>query len=433
MKERVVVDNEGVLEMWDNKKWNPIGPGGYIEVTKEELDLLVAESKLRPGAMYKVSGCCKNKDPEVWEYILPTVLYDDGTNPGATLYLTAATSNSFFEDGYGEFMDAIVRQEDIDNYTKTIRAESSLWGIWDGNNPIVEERKSYDLNDEVIWGGYWWKNISGETGTADGDLKLSEEDWEKIPYSSSQHYRKVIDTISYSYEYDHLSKRKRDGIEVVNSVSAEWYLGYNVHSVALFPFFLHSSRQIDSQWPYLNDIKIGGVFSLINFKGLDIYDVQSSELTYIGFPGSENYWGYNSSIYAIRCSGYTIISNCSFIGITNIDENNYNSFFWNCTLDDGWIENFNFISTLSGFGSGLSSLCKSVSIKSTVARTVTDLVISNVYASAYAGALDFTSSTEIFSTTNNGPSKEIIKTTGELVRLKKINDDGTITLTDLNA
>lgn len=66
-----------------------------VDITRPEFMVLKNSNSLVPGTIYKVSGCHKNSSF--------TILYDDGTDSGTTLYLTALTTNTIANSGYGEF------------------------------------------------------------------------------------------------------------------------------------------------------------------------------------------------------------------------------------------------------------------------------------------------------------------------------------------
>jgi hypothetical protein len=58
------------------------GPSGailYVSKTKQEIDVLITNSQLIPGVLYKITGVHPN-------------LYNDGTNKGTTIYLHALTN-----------------------------------------------------------------------------------------------------------------------------------------------------------------------------------------------------------------------------------------------------------------------------------------------------------------------------------------------------
>jgi hypothetical protein len=64
------------------------GEVGFISITKQEIDQLMATSSLVVGTIYKISGFYKNK-VGLYNYPMPNVLYDDGTNAGTTIIIQA--------------------------------------------------------------------------------------------------------------------------------------------------------------------------------------------------------------------------------------------------------------------------------------------------------------------------------------------------------
>ncbi|PIF30753.1 hypothetical protein CLU81_1200 [Flavobacterium sp. 9] len=87
--------------------------GSTISVTKSELDNLINNNSLIPGANYKISG------------VHPS-LYDDGTSSGTTIFLQALTENTLSKEGHGEFWNPKYDQS-VDGF-----------GIWNNNQITVE-------------------------------------------------------------------------------------------------------------------------------------------------------------------------------------------------------------------------------------------------------------------------------------------------------
>src|SRR5690606_7713549 len=65
--------------------------------------------------------------------------------------------------------------------------------------------KSYTSDDTVIWGGYVWKNLNGNLGSATDILTLDSE-WEKLPFDTDN-YNISYDNIEYDYDNDIITKR----------------------------------------------------------------------------------------------------------------------------------------------------------------------------------------------------------------------------------
>jgi hypothetical protein len=70
----------------------------YKDITYETAVTLVNQKRLKPGTLYRISTVHKNKVD-----VTVPVLYDDGTNPGTVIYLTALTTSEFSTEGWGEF------------------------------------------------------------------------------------------------------------------------------------------------------------------------------------------------------------------------------------------------------------------------------------------------------------------------------------------
>lgn len=83
----------------------------YKDITYETAVTLVNEKRLKPGTLYRISTVHKNKV----DVTIP-VLYDDGTNPGTVIYLTALTTSEFSTEGWGEFYNP---KYDQTNYGST--------------------------------------------------------------------------------------------------------------------------------------------------------------------------------------------------------------------------------------------------------------------------------------------------------------------------
>ena len=70
----------------------------FKTITYEEALILIEDSKVKPGTLYRITGVHKNKA----EIMIP-VLYDDGTNSGTTIYVWGITTTEFSTEGWGEF------------------------------------------------------------------------------------------------------------------------------------------------------------------------------------------------------------------------------------------------------------------------------------------------------------------------------------------
>lgn len=84
--------------------------GSYEQITFEKAQTLVENNALSPGKLYKITGVHKNKV----DVTIP-VLYDDGTNSGVSIYLTAITPSEFSTEGWGEFYNPKYNQQTYGN------------------------------------------------------------------------------------------------------------------------------------------------------------------------------------------------------------------------------------------------------------------------------------------------------------------------------
>jgi len=71
---------------------------GAKTITYEEALILISQSKVRSGVLYRITGVHKNKVG-----VTIPVLYDDGTNSGTTIYVWGITKTEFSTEGWGEF------------------------------------------------------------------------------------------------------------------------------------------------------------------------------------------------------------------------------------------------------------------------------------------------------------------------------------------
>lgn len=144
-----------------------------IKTLAEILDLINNDSLIK-GSLYKITG-------------VHTSLYNDGTNLGTSIYLHALTNKTLSKQGYGEFFNVKYDRE-IDGF-----------GIWHVGG-------IYATNSNTIWGGYSWKNLTGNVGTALDCLRLDTVNWVKNPHDLNN-YNKVFDIIEYDIANDWISRR----------------------------------------------------------------------------------------------------------------------------------------------------------------------------------------------------------------------------------
>lgn len=215
------------------------GSSAVVQVTYASLQTLISSSLLSPGTVYKITGFNKNMPsggPSNPNGYLPVVLYDDGTDSGVTIYMQAITKNTLSSDGYGQFYNPVYGDQTTYNNTDG----TGLYGIWDGNNPDPLEVPAYVIDQVVFWGGYAWRNVTGNVGTADDILTLSA-DWEKLPYYNSPYYTIVIDNISVDWNNGIVITRTNIENQITvefNADQYDWWMGlFNfslVHKVILY-------------------------------------------------------------------------------------------------------------------------------------------------------------------------------------------------------
>ena len=167
-----------------------------IEVTKTELDVLIANNELKPNRLYKIIGV------ESWCFSQHLI---------KAIYLKAITNNTLEIEGVGEF------------YTPKYNTSDSNLGIWKVElltNGMISSA-SYNIGDKVIWGNLFWENISGNIGTNEKlsttlgiirvDNYLSEEDWQLItPNDDASLYNIQFNSIKYDVGNDYINYRADD-------------------------------------------------------------------------------------------------------------------------------------------------------------------------------------------------------------------------------
>ena len=312
------------------------GSSGVVEVTYTALQTLISSSALSPGTIYKITGFNKNMPiggPSNPNGFLPEVLYDDGTNAGVTIYMQALTKNTLSSDGHGEFYNPVYGDQTTYNNTDG----TGLYGIWDGDNPDPLEVPAYTIDQVVFWGGYAWKNLTGNVGTADNIITLSA-DWEKLPYYNSPYYELVIDAISVDWDNEIVIGRTNIENQITVEFNADqywWWLGlYNViqtNPISVMGWGLYSKitpEQLDNDFYGISNLRIiNSNCETVNFKGAGLLniDMDSSYLY-------ANYIGRTTYISELNFKFYS-----SFEGNTLIATSIYNN-----TLTNGYITNNTF-------------------------------------------------------------------------------------------
>ena len=293
------------------------GGGGVIEVDYTTLQSLISSNQLSPGAIYKITGFNKNMPdggPENPNGYLPEVLYDDGTNSGITIYLQAITTNTLSESGHGEFYNPIYGDQTTYNNTDG----TGLYGIWDGDNPDPLQVPAYQVDQVVFWGGYAWKNLTGNVGVADDTLNLDPTDWEKLPYSNTTYYEKVIDEIKVDLNNGILIGRTNVENQITVEFNADqysWWMGFDYNPVSVMGWGLYSKvtpEGLDNEFYGISNVSvINSVCETVNFKGGGFLNVKMND-SYL----FENYFGIKCYLTDISMSIYSSMENNTVTGIT---------------------------------------------------------------------------------------------------------------------
>lgn len=274
----VAVDiSDGSLHVFNraDSVYVPVKTTLFETLTLPQFQSSVVYKTLVPGTVYKITGVHKNKSNG---YI--DVLYDDGTNSGITIYLTALSNSTFTNSGYGEFYNP--KYQSYLNYTN--EDKTGLWGIWDTTYTTYLE------GDRAIWGGYMWENNGDGNGAPDGEYSLT--DWTKLPYSDTSAYKKVIDYIEYDFDNDFITRRRDE----VANIDVDFKI---------------RNFNIDSWYPDDNPISAmqWGNYNL----GVDI--------DYIGKLGTQDVSVSNMSLYRcinFKCETNAKISLCNSAKIYNL-------------------------------------------------------------------------------------------------------------------
>jgi hypothetical protein len=137
------------------------------EVTKAQLDALIAGSQLSIGMRYKIT---------------------DRGDKGITL--TGISSN----------------QLSLEGRRTMLCPKSYLVGSLDSNSwkGVWHSTKTVSINDLMIRGGLVWKNLTGAIGTATSDIALDNTNWVLIPKASysNNEYIELVFNVRYDYVND---------------------------------------------------------------------------------------------------------------------------------------------------------------------------------------------------------------------------------------
>jgi len=323
-----------------------------VPTTSEEIQTLILNNGLFPGTIYKISGFNKNMpigDLENPNGYLPEVLYDDGTDSGVTIYMKALTTNTLSSSGWGEFYNP--KYGDQTTYENT--DGTGLYGIWDGDNPDPLEVPEYTVDQVVFWGGYAWKNLIGNVGTAENVITLNSDDWEKLPYSNTTYYELVIDEVKVDWNNEIVIGRTNIENQITVEFNADqywWWMGLysdiQTNPISVMGWGLYSKitpEQLDNGFYGISNLHIiNSNCETVNFKGYEILNIDMNSSYF-----NNNYIGKGSSITEIIMNVFSnfinnILTKNSYI----YDITLTNSYIASNTLEEGSIRNNTLINSI---------------------------------------------------------------------------------------
>ncbi len=319
--------------------------GGVIVTNYPEVVALMSSGSLVKGATYKIGGFNKNMPigPLNPNGYLPEVLYDDGTNSGITIIMQALTGSELATSGYGEFYNPKYGDETTYNNTDG----TGLYRIWDGNNPDPLNVPAYQVDDVVFWGGYAWKNLLGNVGSAVDVFNLDPTEWEKLPYSNSTWYELVVDEIKVDWNNGILVERYNPENQIRVAFNADqynWYMGFsNFTSTSSSPISamawgLYSKitpEQLNGDFYGISNINvINSWCETVSFKGVGFLNIQMNDSIM-----NDNYIGKNCFIETQKLYNYSIISNNTLDNSSSNNNTLDGGNIYNNLLDDSSINN----------------------------------------------------------------------------------------------
>jgi len=236
------------------------GGASVIEVTKAEIDVLIANGELVVGSAYKISG-------------VDTALYG-----GTTIMLQAVETDELSLDGVGIFYNP--------KYDDTVS----------GFN-VFDDAGVYIVGDRVHWGGKTWVNLNGNTGIppdVNYEYELSA-DWTALPFDAVE-YNVAYDAIKYDYENDLIVERNENNSNIVScdrltvqlygkSPIRAFMWGNNPTIFEDLYIYTYYGRAYGSYTPTFsadifgiaNNRIINSLNENINFKGLASYNITMIE------------------------------------------------------------------------------------------------------------------------------------------------------------
>src|SRR5690554_2283748 len=311
--------DDGVMYYFDGTNWVAYAEGGggggiiFIERSLPDLHVDIANNALVPGATYKITGVHR---AHTVDGIPISALYDDGRDLGTTIFLKAISENELETFGSGVF------------YNPRYDKQAQGFGIWSVD-------KTYNVDDIVFWGGYAWKNLTGNTG-ADTDVLNLNGDWEKIPYTDEDYYNRVVDYIEYDIDNDVITRRY-DNVNEIDVISTFYdiYFLSNIWWLTFSPISL-------MQWG--NDLIIDlSTYDSVGVGNISVKHTSFAEL--INFKGeliNKLIFNNGSCLNNIKFGTGSVLENITF---------DNGSYFQNVIFNDSSIRTNTFINFRASFNS----------------------------------------------------------------------------------
>ena len=263
------------------------GGNSLTELTKAQLDSAISSGSLAPGTFYKITGVSSGSSERYIQEGGTTVILQAATtsslNPkGVGLFWNPKYYNPITELGeydvwtdvfefalsgsfsgqYFDMEETLLLDAPTDIYLKpNIIDNTVLAALTNGdmgsyfmsssNYPIAFESANtgitgslttgsfiptFDFGSKVIFGGRVWENISGYIGIRSNQFELAPEEWELLPYNSTD-YDLVADIIEYDYVNDMICYRKDIIHNVEVSSNFNWINGdENSNGIRQFPW-----------------------------------------------------------------------------------------------------------------------------------------------------------------------------------------------------
>ena len=322
---------------------------GVTEVTKVQMDTLIADSGLTVGAFYKITGVNTSLyggtniilqatatnilSKSGWGEFYNPKYYDNFHNLPNTYYVWDNTIRLHFTSttglfNYGDYL--IINNGDVYGYLFSNIGQNYLTLVPDGQNTIdflanagnypltitsdntgavanidaSDYVTTYTAGTKVIWGNKVWTNVTGNNGSSPNMQTLDSNDWAFVPYNTTD-YNLVWDIIEYEYEWDNISYRKDGSNEVTCNHAFIWDYEAN-NTIAYFPWGNYWVQNIVlhncSTYTLVNFPNYGNRMSYVKCYDYSFFDCNWNDY----FNGTT--WGRNTGIYNITIDTYSYVN-----------------------------------------------------------------------------------------------------------------------------